>query len=172
MTDTTERGRPLAPSSTTRTTKKRDKHVSALQKRDAREKLEREIKNVIATPPSERTSEESKLLSVHGKAKVRSLLKQMEKSARRKRSMEENAEEREDSKREIDDAVAVVMKLLREDAGAQFVLHTGAGVSTSAKIPGTLYLIGWFSIERTMNFRYDPLHLCVSSSVVFLSLSL
>ncbi len=60
--------------------------------------------------------------------------------------MEENAEEREDSKREIDDAVAVVMKLLREDAGAQFVLHTGAGVSTSAKIPGT-YLIGWFSIE-------------------------
>ena len=153
--DTTERGRPLAPSST-RTTKKRD-HVSALQKRDAREKLEREIKNVVATPPSERTSEESKLLSVHGKAKVRSLLKRMEKSARRKRSMEENAEEREDSKREIDDAVAVVMKLLREDAGAQFVLHTGAGVSTSAKIPGT-YLIGWFSIERTMK-RYDPLHM-------------
>ena len=173
MTDTTERGRPLAPSSTTRTTrKKRDHKISALQKRTIREKLEREIKNVIATPPSERTSDESKLLSVHGKAKVRSLLKRMEKSARRKRSMEENAEEREDSKREIDDAVAVVMKLLREDAGAQFVLHTGAGVSTSAKIPGTLYLIGWFSIERTMNFRYDPLHLCVSSSVVFLSLSL
>ena len=156
--DTTERGRPLAPSSTTRTTrKKRDHKISALQKRTIREKLEREIKNVIATPPSERTSDESKLLSVHGKAKVRSLLKQMEKSAQRKRSMEENAEEREDSKREIDDAVAVVMKLLREDAGAQFVLHTGAGVSTSAKIPGT-YLIGWFSIERTMK-RYDPLHM-------------
>ena len=150
--------------------KKRD-HVSALQKRDAREKLEREIKNVIAKPPSERTSEESKLLDVH-EEKVSSLLAQMEKSAHRKRSMEEKAEEKEDSKREIDDAVAVVMKLLREDAGSQFVLHTGAGVSTSAKIPGTLYLIGWFSIERTMNFRYDPLHLCVSSSVVFLSLSL
>ena len=146
MTDTTERGRPLAPSSTTRTTrKKRDHKISALQKRTIREKLEREIKNVIATPPSERTSEESKLLDVH-EAKVSSLLAQMEKSAHRKRSMEEKAEEKEDSKREIDDAVAVVMKLLREDAGSQFVLHTGAGVSTSAKIPGT-YLIGWFSIE-------------------------
>jgi hypothetical protein len=167
MTDTTERGRPLAPSST-RTTKKRD-HVSALQKRDAREKLEREIKNVIAKPPSERTSEESKLLDVH-EAKVSSLLAQMEKSAHRKRSMEEKAEEKEDSKREIDDAVAVVMKLLREDAGSQFVLHTGAGVSTSAKIPGT-YLIGWFSIERTMK-RYDPLHMRFKFGRLSFSLSL
>ena len=167
MTDTTERGRPLAPSST-RTTKKRD-HVSALQKRDAREKLEREIKNVIAKPPSERTSEESKLLDVH-EAKVSSLLAQMEKSAHRKRSMEEKAEEKEDSKQEIDDAVAVVMKLLREDAGLQFVLHTGAGVSTSAKIPGT-YLIGWFSIERTMK-RYDPLHMRFKFGRLSFSLSL
>ena len=167
MTDTTERGRPLATSST-RTTKKRD-HVSALQKRDAREKLEREIKNVIAKPPSERTSEESKLLDVH-EAKVSSLLAQMEKSAHRKRSMEEKAEEKEDSKREIDDAVAVVMKLLREDAGSQFVLHTGAGVSTSAKIPGT-YLIGWFSIERTMK-RYDPLHMRFKFGRLSFSLSL
>ena len=168
--DTTERGRPLAPSST-RTTKKRD-HVSALQKRDAREKLEREIKNVIAKPPSERTSEESKLLDVH-EAKVSSLLAQMEKSAHRKRSMEEKAEEKEDSKREIDDAIAVVMKLLREDAGSQFVLHTGAGVSTSAKIPGT-YLIGWFSIDesgrgcvtiRFVRFKFGRLSLSLSLSL-------
>jgi hypothetical protein len=88
----------------------------------------------------ERTREERKLLDAH-EGKVRQLLAKMEKSLHRKRSREEHAEEKEDSKREIDDAVAVVMKLLREDAGLRFVLHTGAGVSTSAKIPGT-YLIG------------------------------
>ena len=127
-----ERGRPLATASN-RTQKKRD-HVSALQKRDLREKLEREIKNVIAKPSNERTKEESKLLDAH-EEKVSSLLKQMEKSLHRKRLLEEKAEEKEDSRQEIDDAVAVVMKLLREDAGLQFVLHTGAGISTSAKIP-------------------------------------
>ena len=88
----------------------------------------------------ERTREEATLLDTH-EGKVRALLAKMEKSVHRKRSREEHAEEKEDSKREIDDAVAVVMKLLREDAGSRFVLHTGAGVSTSAKIPGT-YLIG------------------------------
>ena len=142
MTDAMARGSAkLAedPSSSTRTIKKRN-HISALQKRDVREKLEREIKNVIAKPSMERTSEERKLLDAH-EGKVRQLLAKMEKSAHRKRSREEHAEEKEDSKREIDDAVAVVMKLLREDAGLRFVLHTGAGVSTSAKIPGT-YLIG------------------------------
>ena len=128
-----ERGRPLATTASNRTQKKRD-HVSALQKRDLREKLEREIKNVIAKPSNERTKEESKLLDAH-EEKVSSLLKQMEKSLHRKRLLEEKAEEKEDSRQEIDDAVAVVMKLLREDAGLQFVLHTGAGISTSAKIP-------------------------------------
>ena len=132
MKDKMERGRPLATASN-RTQKKRD-HVSALQKRDLREKLEREIKNVIAKPSNERTKEESKLLDAH-EEKVSSLLKQMEKSLHRKRLLEEKAEEKEDSRQEIDDAVAVVMKLLREDAGLQFVLHTGAGISTSAKIP-------------------------------------
>ena len=133
MTDKMERGRtPTTPSN--RAQKKRE-HVSALQKRDVREKLEREIKNVIAKPSSERTVEESKLLDVY-KEKVSSLLKQMEKSLHRKRLLEEKAEEKEDSKQEIDDGVAVVMRLLREDAGLQFVLHTGAGMSTSAKIPG------------------------------------
>lgn len=88
----------------------------------------------------ERTREERKLLDAH-EGKARQLLAKMEKSLHRKRSREEHAEEKEDSKREIDDAVAVVMQLLREDAGSRFVLHTGAGVSTSAKIPGT-YLIG------------------------------
>ncbi|CAL6296711.1 unnamed protein product [Bathycoccus prasinos] len=132
MTDKMERGRtPTTPSN--RAQKKRE-HVSALQKRDVREKLEREIKNVIAKPSSERTVEESKLLDVY-KEKVSSLLKQMEKSLHRKRLLEEKAEEKEDSKQEIDDGVAVVMRLLREDAGLQFVLHTGAGMSTSAKIP-------------------------------------
>ena len=142
MTDAMARGSAALaedPSSSTRTLKKRN-HISALQKRDVREKLEREIKNVIAKPSMERTREERKLLDAH-EGKVRQLLAKMEKSAHRKRSREEHAEEKEDSKREIDDAVAVVMKLLREDAGLRFVLHTGAGVSTSAKIPGT-YLIG------------------------------
>ena len=165
MTDTMERGRPLATSSN-RTQKKRD-HVSALQKRDIREKLEREIKNVIAKPSNERTKEEARLLDVH-EEKVSSLLTQMEKSLHRKRLMEEKAEEKEDSKQEIDDGVAVVMKLLREDAGLQFVLHTGAGVSTSAKIPGK-YLIGWFSIERMMKY-YDPLRAFQVRSSFFLSL--
>ena len=132
MTDKMERGRTLATASN-RTQKKRE-HISALQKRDLREKLEREIKNVIAKPSSERTKEEAKLLDAH-KEKVSSLLKQMEKSLHRKRLLEEKAEEKEDSKQEIADGVAVVMKLLREDAGLQFVLHTGAGISTSAKIP-------------------------------------
>ena len=132
MTDKMERGRTLATASN-RTQKKRE-HISALQKRDLREKLEREIKNVIAKPSSERTREEAKLLDAH-KEKVSSLLKQMEKSLHRKRLLEEKAEEKEDSKQEIADGVAVVMKLLREDAGLQFVLHTGAGISTSAKIP-------------------------------------
>ena len=141
MTDAMARGsaKLAEDPSSTRTVKKRN-HISALQKRDVREKLEREIKNVIAKPSMERTREERKLLDAH-EGKVRQLLAKMEKSLHRKRSREEHAEEKEDSKREIDDAVAVVMKLLREDAGLRFVLHTGAGVSTSAKIPGT-YLIG------------------------------
>ncbi|CAL6293795.1 unnamed protein product [Bathycoccus prasinos] len=134
MTDAMARGSAkLADPSSTRTLKKRN-HISALQKRDLREKLEREIKNVIAKPSMERTREEAKLLEMH-EGKVSQLLARMEKSVHRKRSREEHAEEKEDSKREIDDAVAVVMKLLREDAGSRFVLHTGAGVSTSAKIP-------------------------------------
>ena len=124
---------PTSSSPSNRTQKKRE-HISALQKRDLREKLEREIKNVIAKPSDERTKEEAKLLDAH-KEKVSSLLKQMEKSLHRKRLLEEKAEEKEDSKQEIADGVAVVMKLLREDAGLQFVLHTGAGISTSAKIP-------------------------------------
>ena len=165
-----ERGRPLATASN-RTQKKRD-HVSALQKRDLREKLEREIKNVIAKPSNERTKEESKLLDAH-EEKVSSLLKQMEKSLHRKRLLEEKAEEKEDSKQEIADAVAVVVKLLREDAGLQFVLHTGAGVSTSAKIPGK-YLIGWFSIDesgrgcvtiRFVRFKFGRLSLSLSLSL-------
>ena len=161
-----ERGRPLATSSN-RTQKKRE-HVSALQKRDAREKLEREIKNVIAKPSNERSREEARLLDMH-EEKVSSLLKQMEKSLHRRRLVEEKAEEKEDSKQEIDDGVAVVMKLLREDAGLQFVLHTGAGVSTSAKIPGT-YLIGWFSIDERMMKCYDPLRAFQVRSSFFLSL--
>ena len=167
MTDKMERGRTLATASN-RTQKKRE-HISALQKRDRREKLEREIKNVIAKPSSERTKEEAKLLDAH-KEKVSSLLKQMEKSLHRKRLLEEKAEEKEDSKQEIADAVAVVVKLLREDAGLQFVLHTGAGVSTSAKIPGK-YLIGWFSIDesgrgcvtiRFVRFKFGRLSLSLS----------
>ena len=136
MKDKMERGMRTIPTSSSpsnRTQKKRE-HISALQKRDLREKLEREIKNVIAKPSDERTKEEAKLLDAH-KEKVSSLLKQMEKSLHRKRLLEEKAEEKEDSKQEIADGVAVVMKLLREDAGLQFVLHTGAGISTSAKIP-------------------------------------
>ena len=175
MTDKMERGRTLATASN-RTQKKRE-HISALQKRDLREKLEREIKNVIAKPSSERTKEEAKLLDAH-KEKVSSLLKQMEKSVHRKRLLEEKAEEKEDSKQEIADAVAVVVKLLREDAGLQFVLHTGAGVSTSAKIPGK-YLIGWFSIDesgrgcvtiRFVRFKFGRLSLSLSLSL-FNSLS-
>ena len=92
MTDKMERGRTLATASN-RTQKKRE-HISALQKRDLREKLEREIKNVIAKPSSERTREEAKLLDAH-KEKVSSLLKQMEKSVHRKRLLEEKAEEKE-----------------------------------------------------------------------------
>ena len=136
MKDKMERGMRTIPTSSSpsnRTQKKRE-HISALQKRDLREKLEREIKNVIAKPSDERTKEEAKLLDAH-KEKVSSLLKQMEKSLHRKRLLEEKAEEKEDSKQEIADGVAVVIKLLREDAGLQFVLHTGAGISTSAKIP-------------------------------------
>ena len=136
MKDKMERGMRTIPTSSSpsnRTQKKRE-HISALQKRDLREKLEREIKNVIAKPSDERTKEEAKLLDAH-KEKVSSLLKQMEKSLHRKRLLEEKAEEKEDSKQENADGVAVVMKLLREDAGLQFVLHTGAGISTSAKIP-------------------------------------
>jgi len=142
MTDAMARGsaKLAEDPSSTRTVKKRN-HISALQKRESREKLEREIKNVIAKPSMERTREERRTLLDAHEGKVRQLLAKMEKSAHRKRSREEHAEEKEDSKREIDDAVAVVMKLLREDAGLRFVLHTGAGVSTSAKIPGT-YLIG------------------------------
>ena len=139
MKDKMERGMRTIPTSSSpsnRTQKKRE-HISALQKRDLREKLEREIKNVIAKPSDERTKEEAKLLDAH-KEKVSSLLKQMEKSLHRKRLLEEKAEEKEDSKQEIADGVAVVMKLLREDAGLQFVLHTGAGISTSAKIFQTL----------------------------------
>jgi len=132
MTDKMERGRTL-PTPSNRAQKKRE-HVSALQKRESREKLEREIKNVIAKPSSERTSEESKLLDAH-KEKVDSLLHQMEKSLHRKRLLEEKAEEKEDLRQEIADGVAVLVRLLREDAGLQFVLHTGAGMSTSAKIP-------------------------------------
>ena len=171
MKDKMERGMRTIPTSSSpsnRTQKKRE-HISALQKRDLREKLEREIKNVIAKPSDERTKEEAKLLDAH-KEKVSSLLKQMEKSVHRKRLLEEKAEEKEDSKQEIADAVAVVMKLLREDAGLQFVLHTGAGVSTSAKIPGK-YLIGWFSIERTMKC-YDPLHMRFKFGRLSFSLSL
>ena len=173
MTDKMERGRTLATASN-RTQKKRE-HISALQKRDLREKLEREIKNVIAKPSSERTREEAKLLDAH-KEKVSSLLKQMEKSVHRKRLLEEKAEEKEDSKQEIADAVAVVVKLLREDAGLQFVLHTGAGVSTSAKIPGK-YLIGWFSIDesgrgcvtiRFVRFKFGRLSLSLSLSLFIL----
>ena len=84
--------------------------------------------------------EEAKLLDAH-EEKVSSLLKQMEKSLHRKRLLRKKRRRKKIRRQEIDDAVAVVMKLLREDAGLQFVLHTGAGVSTSAKIPGT-YLIG------------------------------
>ena len=57
MKDKMERGMRTIPTSSSpsnRTQKKRE-HISALQKRDLREKLEREIKNVIAKPSDERT---------------------------------------------------------------------------------------------------------------------
>ena len=128
---------PLPPPpeecSSKREAKKRQ-HVSAMKRRELREKLERDIKNVIAKPPRERTTNEAALLDAH-REKVDALLTQMEKSLKRKNALEEKAEEKEDSRQEIDDGVAVVMRLLREDANCAFVLHTGAGISTSAKIP-------------------------------------
>ncbi len=113
---------------------KKRRHVSALEKREIRERLERRIKNVIAKPALERTEEDARVLEEHGE-KVEKVLKQMEKRARRKALLEEKAEEKEDSREEIDDGIAVVMRLLKEEANGAFVLHTGAGISTSAKIP-------------------------------------
>ena len=124
----------LPPPEYSKREEKKRQHVSAMKRRELREKLEREIKNVIAKPPRERTTGEAELLDEH-KEKVAFLLTQMEKSLKRKNAMEEKAEEKEDSRQEIDDGVAVVMRLLREDANCAFVLHTGAGISTSAKIP-------------------------------------
>jgi len=124
----------LPPPECSKREEKKRQHVSAMKRRESREKLEREIKNVIAKPPRERTIGEAELLDEH-KEKVAFLLTQMEKSLKRKNAMEEKAEEKEDSRQEIDDGVAVVMRLLREDANCSFVLHTGAGISTSAKIP-------------------------------------
>ena len=110
------------------------RHVSALEKREIREALERKIKNVLAKPAVERTEDDARVLEDHGE-KVEKVLKQMEKRARRKALLEEKAEEKEDSREDIDDGIAVVMRLLKDDANGAFVLHTGAGISTSAKIP-------------------------------------
>ena len=101
---------------------KKRRHVSALEKREIRERLERRIKNVIAKPALERTEEDARVLEEHGE-KVEKVLKQMEKRARRKALLEEKAEEKEDSREDIDDGIAVVMRLLKEEANGAFVLH-------------------------------------------------
>jgi NAD-dependent SIR2 family protein deacetylase len=112
--------------------RERMRNQSSMKKRERRERVERLIKNALSKPYKERDVGELRLLE-ENEEKTRMMLDQMEKSLRRKARADEKAEEREDSEQDVMDGVAVTVRLIKESGG--FVLHTGAGISTAAKIP-------------------------------------
>ena len=173
MTDAMARGSAqLAedPSSSTRTIKKRN-HISALQKRESREKLERE--RLKTSSRNLRWSERER----KGRSSTRTKGKCVNCSRRWKRARTGNDRGKSTRRRK---------KIRRGDRrrrrGGDETAERRRGIAVRVAHRGgrvherkdTRYVFNWlkFSIERRRK-RDDPLlRVCVSSSVVFLSLSL
>jgi hypothetical protein len=106
---------------------------AAFERRAIREALEKRIREVLRTPPRDRSPEQLALLSEHA-AVVAPLMANLERSLRRKTQTEERLDEREDPREVMLEAVAVLVKMIKEHGS--FVLHTGAGRGLSLNSGG------------------------------------
>ena len=91
--------RPLLPQPIFASRSKKKREVrAAFERRAIREALEKKIREVLRTPPSDRTPEQLELLREHASV-VAPLMANLERSLRRKTQTEERLEEREAGER-------------------------------------------------------------------------
>ena len=112
--------------------KKKREAREAHERRVARETLEARIRVVLAASPEDRTPEQTALLDAHPSV-VAPMRATLERALLRKSQTEARLEEREDPSEVIAERVARLADMIRHLGS--FVLHTGAGFSTAARIP-------------------------------------